>query len=134
MAHSAWGIAFPFDFGSDASRSAHCSMRLKFILNLARPPAGPLYPSGTSVKTDRDIIAINNDRNFASAIRVLEHSVHLVGLVNHADIFDLHSFFAVGFTSRSGIGSCVFTEYENTIRHALPPSPYSWQLKYKIIK
>ena len=115
MANSAWREPKQYDFS--ALRSALCPVRSKFILSLARPPAEPLYPSGAPIKPDDDIIAINDNRNFASTVRIFKHSVHLIGFVDYADVVDLHSFFLIGFTSRIGIGSCVFTENENAIRH-----------------
>jgi hypothetical protein len=120
------------NFGSCADRSALWVQ--KKILSSTRPPAGRLNASGASVKPDPDLFAINDDRHFAGTIGKLQHARHLVAIVDDTDVFDLPSFFSVGITGRTGIGSCIFSENENAIRHGNPPFRSDRHVKFKIIK
>jgi hypothetical protein len=101
---------------------------------LVRPPAGRLNASGATFKPDMDLPAIDDNRNLAGTIGKLQHAAHLVRVVDDTDIFDLPSLFSVGFTGRIGIGSCVFAENENTIRHGNPPCGNDRHVSFKIIK
>jgi len=103
-------------------------------LSSARPPAGRLDASGTAVKPDTDLLAIDDDRNLAGTIGKLQHAVHLIGIVDDTDIFDLPTLFSVGFTGRTGVGSCVFSENENAIRHGNPPFESDRRVEFKIVK
>ena len=82
-----------------------------------RRTADSLYASGPAVEADGYRFALDDDRNFASALRVFQHGVHMPGFFNHVIIFDLAAFFGKRFTSCPGVGSSILAENLNFLRH-----------------
>ena len=51
-----------------------------------RPPADWSHPSSLPFKSDDHLFTVNNDRYFAGTIRILQHSVKMIRLLDNGEI------------------------------------------------
>jgi hypothetical protein len=73
-----------------------------------RPPAEFLQTSGLAFKTDGHLVAFYDDRDFASAVGILEHDVKTIGFFDDVVIIERTAFSGKCFTSCPGIRSSIF--------------------------
>ncbi len=65
--------------------------------------------SGPAIESNDHFSLFNNHRNFPAAIGIFQHLIQLVFIIQDVMIFNIVSFLDIGFTSRSGKRSCVFS-------------------------
>jgi hypothetical protein len=76
-----------------------------------------LNASGTAVKADGDVPVGDDNRHPALVLRVLQHGGHAGGVLQHVDEFHRTAVAGIGFPSRPGVGSGVFSENPHRVAH-----------------
>jgi len=66
--------------------------------------------SGPPVESDGDGLTLDNDRNLAKAVGVLQHGLEIPGIFDNIQIIELKPLLGKCFTSRPGVGSSIFSE------------------------
>jgi len=79
-----------------------------------------LDPSRSAVKADGNRFPLDNDRNLAGSLGVLQHGVKIFGLFDHIIIGYLAAFFGKCFTSCPGVWSSILSENQNFVGHFFP--------------
>jgi len=78
-------------------------------------------PSGFAAETDADIVAVDNDRNFAGPVGMFQHDIQLFGIGNNIMILYRFAFLFICFPSSVGVRSGIFPINQNFFRHAVIP-------------
>ncbi len=78
-------------------------------------------PSGLAVKAYGNILAFNDDRDFACALGVLQHGFKMLRCFYDVVVFELAVIPGKSFTSCAGIGSGIFSENNDAVGHFIPP-------------
>ena len=93
-----------------------------------------LDSSSSAVKADGYRLPLDNHRNLAGALGMLQHGVEMLGLFDDVIIVHLAAFFGKCFTSCPGVRSSILSEKQNFVGHFspwaawLPPAALQFQL------
>jgi hypothetical protein len=66
--------------------------------------------SGPPVKSDGDGLTLDNDRNLAKAVGVLQHRLEIPGIFDNIQIIKLKPLLGKCFTSCPGVGSSILSK------------------------
>ena len=107
--------------GSEFQALSHelCALCLKSVFGFQPSNSDP---SGFAAETDADIVAVDDDGNFAGPVGKFQHGIQLVGIGNDIMILYRFAFLFICFTSSVGVRSGIFSINQNFFRHAgVPP-------------
>jgi hypothetical protein len=76
------------------------------------PPAALLNPSSPP-EADRDLVSIDDDRDFTASLRQREHALELLAVLFDVEVLDVDLALGVILTGRLRIRSGVFPEDEH---------------------
>jgi hypothetical protein len=82
-------------------------------LESERPPPAAKSDPSSPAEADRDLVPVDDDRDFAPPMREPEHALELLTILLHVDVFDADLAPGVILTGRLRIGSGVFAEDEH---------------------
>jgi hypothetical protein len=82
-----------------------------------RLPAEKSDASRPPVKADGYRLSLDNDRDLAGTIGMLQHGVYMFWFFNHIIILHLPTLFGKRFTSGPGVRSSILSKKQNFIRH-----------------